>query len=185
MSLEKTLEKLEDRYYNELEEDRDAIIEEFAELHNTALSKGIEAFREFSDAAKNVCGGVYLPYIMWVELAEFIDAPSNRERIYDLIQTFVDSDFEEEERTKMKSLLITYFAIEREFEVNKVMTLVVEKAHPSVQEYFKKVQNFVSKNKTSVDMYIEKFNMLKAYAPNFEMLRMPVSKLKEVISDMA
>ena len=80
-----------------------------------------------------------------------------------------------------RPLLITYFAMEREFEVNKLITLVVEKAHPSVIEYFKKVQNFVLKNKTSVDMYIEKFNMLKDYAPNFEMLRMPVSKLKEAI----
>ena len=185
MSLNKTLEQLEERYYNEWDEDRDAVVAELSKLHNDALASGIEAFREFSAQAETICGGVYLPYIMWVELAEFVDSTSNRDRIYRLIQTFVDSGFEEEERTKMKSLLITYFAIEREFEVNKVMTLIVEKAHPAVQEFFRKVQNFVSKNKTSVDMYIEKFKMLKDYEPNFEMLRMPVSKLKEVIDAMA
>lgn len=179
------MEQLEERYYNEWEESRDAAVAELSVLHNDALSKGIEEFRAFSDAAKNICGGVYLPYILWVELAEFVNSPTNRERIYGLIQTFVDSGFEEEERSKMKSLLITYFALEREFEVNKVMTLIVEKSHPSVQEFFRKVQNFVLKNKTSVDMYIEKFQMLKDYEPNFEMLRMPVSKLKEVIESMA
>ncbi len=181
MSLEKTLESIEERYYGDLEEDRNAVLPEFEALHNAALSKGIEEFRAFSDLAKLTCGGLYLPYIMWVELGEYVDHHNNRERIFDLISTFVNSAFEEEERIKMKSLLITYFAMEREFEVNKLITLVVEKAHPSVIEYFRKVQNFVLKNKTSVDMYIEKFQMLKDYAPNFEMLRMPVSKLKEVI----
>jgi hypothetical protein len=181
MSLQKSLQKIEDRYYNEWNEDRDTVIAELSTLHNDALSRGGEAFREFSDAVQALCGGVYLPYLMWVELAEFVDSQGNRDRIYKLVQAFVDSGFEEDERAKMKPLFITYFAIEREFEVNKIMSLVVEKSHPSVQEFFRKILNFVEKNKTSVDMYIEKFKMLKDYEPNFELLRMPVSKLKEVI----
>ncbi|HEX2900869.1 MAG TPA: hypothetical protein VHS96_14195 [Bacteroidia bacterium] len=179
MSLAKTLAQLEERYYDELEEDRNAVIEELAQLHQAALAKGIEEFRAFSGEAMQICGGVYIPYILWVELAQFIDHQNNREQLFGIMQAFVDSGFEEEERRKMKTLLITYFAIEREFEVNKILTLIVDKAHPSVQEFFKKVQNFVAKNKTSVDMYIEKFKMLKSTYPNFEWMSLPLVKLKE------
>jgi hypothetical protein len=179
MSLAKTLAQLEERYYDELEEDRDAVIAELSQLHVAALKKSIEEFRAFSTEAMEICGGVYIPYVMWVELAQFIEHHNNREQLFGIMQAFVDSGFEEEERKKMKSLLITYFAIEREFEVNKILTLIVEKSHPSVVEYFKKVQTFVLKNKTSVDMYIEKFQMLKEGFPNFERLAMPLTKLKE------
>ncbi|MFN8394237.1 MAG: hypothetical protein U0176_06120 [Bacteroidia bacterium] len=179
MSLAKTLEALEARYYDELEEDRDAVIEELAPLHQAALEKGIGEFRKFAAEAMKVCGGIYIPYVLWVELGQFIQAQTNREQLFGTVQAFVDSGFEEDERKKMKSLLITYFAIEREFEVNKIITLIVEKAHPSVQEYFRKVRDFVAKNKTSVDMYIEKFQMLKDNYPNFELLSLPLIKLKE------
>ncbi|MEM7038087.1 MAG: hypothetical protein AAF570_13975 [Bacteroidota bacterium] len=179
MSIANTLEKLEDKYYGELEEDRDAVIETLVPMHQEALGKGMDAFREFAEQAMDACGGVYIPHVMWVELAQFIEDESNRIELYNIIAAFVNSGFEETERKKMKSLLITYFALEREFERNKVMTLVVSKAHPDVQEYFRKVENFVAKNKTSVDMYIEKFHMLKDKAPDFALLRMPVIKLKE------
>jgi hypothetical protein len=179
MSLAKTLEALEERYYDELEENRDAVIEELAPLHEAALKKGIEEFRKFSAEAVQICGGVYIPYVMWVELGQFIVHQNNRTQLFALIEAFVNSGFEEEERKKMKSLLITYFAIEREFEVNKILTLIVDKAHPAVQEFFRKVQNFVAKNKTSVDMYIEKFQMLKDNYPNFDHMSLPLIKLKE------
>lgn len=179
MSLAKTLAELEERYYGELEEDRDAVIEELSALHMAALDKGMAEFRKFSDEAIKVCGGVYIPYVLWVELALFTVDQGNRAQIFGIMEAFVNSDFEEEERKKMKSLLITYFAIEREFEVNKILTLIVDKAHPTVQEYFRKVQTFVAKNKTSVDMYIEKFHMLKNGYPNFELLALPLIKLKE------
>jgi len=116
---------------------------------------------------------------MWTELSHYIDEPASRQHIFSLVQSFVDSDFEDVEKKRMKALLITYFAMEREFELSKVHNLIVQKSHPTVQEYFRKVQNFVTKNKTSVEMYIEKFKMLREYAPSFDLLRMPISKLKE------
>jgi hypothetical protein len=179
MSLAKTLAQLEERYYDELEEDREVVITELAVLHQEALQKGIAEFRTFAAEAMQVCGGVYIPYIMWVELAQFIGDQGNREQMFGIIDAFVNSGFEEEEKKKMKSLIITYFAIEREFEVNKIFTLIIEKAHPAVQEFFRKAQTFVAKNKTSVDMYIEKFNMLKKGYPDFELLALPLIKLKE------
>ena len=183
MSLAKTLDALDEKYYDDPDAHRDETIEAFSELHEQSLMEGMEGFRKFAEAAVGRCGGVYIPYIMWTELATFIEEPEERKYIYGIVQAFVNSDFEEPERKRMKSLLITYFAMEREFEVNKVMTLIVEKAHQEVQEYFRKVQNFVGKNKTSVGMYVEKFNMLKEYAPNFDLLRMPVSKLKEHLQE--
>lgn len=179
MSLEELIEQLEEKYYGDWEEDRGPVIEVLLPIQREALESGIDAFRGFADMVMDICGGIYIPYIMWVELAWYLDNLEERDRIFTTIESFVNSGFEEIERKKMKSLLITYFAIEREFEVNKVKVLIVEKAHPTVQEYFRKVQNFVAKNKTSVDNYLEKFQMIKSIDPDFSLLRMPVIKLKE------
>ena len=100
MSLAKTLAQLEERYYDKLEEDRDAVIKELAVLHQDALKKGIAEFRTFSAEAMQVCGGVYIPYIMWVELAQFIGDQGSREQLFGILAAFVNSDFEEEENQK-------------------------------------------------------------------------------------
>jgi hypothetical protein len=179
MSLEELLEQLEEKYYGDWEEERGPVVEVLLPIQDEALASGMESFRTFSDMVMDTCGGIYIPYLMWVELAYFIDQPEDRDRIHNIIRAFVNSGFELEESKKMKSLLITYFAEEKEFEVSKVIVLIVEKAHPDVQEYFRKVQNFVAKNKTSVDMYTEKFQMIKHFTPDFNLLRMPVIKLKD------
>jgi hypothetical protein len=179
MSLEELIEQLEEKYYGDWEEDREPVIEVLLPIQRQALDSGIEAFRGFAEIVMDTCGGIFIPYITWVELAWYLDNREEREHLFNVIAAFVNSGFEETERKKMKSLLITYFAIEREFEVNKVMTLVVEKAHPTVQEYFRKVQTFVTKNKTSVENYYEKFQLIKSIDPDFSLMRMPVTKLKE------
>ncbi len=179
MSLADTLAVLEEKYYNETEEDRNEVIEVLTEMHETSISEGLDVFRAFSNEAMSSCGGVYIPYLLWTELSYFIEDEDQRENIFNLIQAFVDSDFEEQEKKKMKTLLIPYMALEKEFEINKINSLIIEKSHPDVQEYFRKIRNFVEKNKTSVDMYVEKFDMLKDYAPNFELMRLPVTRLKE------
>ena len=179
MSLAETLTVLDEKYYSDTEEDRNEVIEVLTEMHENSLMEGLEEFRAFAHEAMSRCGGVYIPYLMWTELSNFIEEEENRVHLYNLIQAFTDSDFEEPEMKKMKTLLITYFALEKEFEINKIQSLIVDRAHPDVQEFFRKVRNFVDKNKTSVDMYVEKFDMLKDYAPNFELMRLPVTRLKE------
>lgn len=183
MSLIETLEQLDELYYDD-EENRERVIEALSELHEESMMNGLEEFRAFSAETRKHCGGVYIPFLMWTELSNFIDEPEDRGHVFSLIQTFVDSDFEDVEKKRMKALLITYFAMEREFELSKVQNLIVDKSHPMVQEYFRKVRNFVNKNKTSVEMYIEKFKMLRDYAPNFQLLRMPISKLKEHLAEV-
>lgn len=179
MSLADTLSVLDDKYYSETEEDRNEVIDVLTDMHETSLSEGLDEFRTFSHEAMSRCGGVYIPYLMWTELSNFIEDEDQRVHIFNLVQAFVDSDFEEPEKKKMKTLLIPYIALEKEFEINKITSLIIDKAHPDVQEYFRKIRNFVEKNKTSVDMYVEKFDMLKDYAPNFELMRLPVTRLKE------
>ncbi len=178
MSLKETLDQLDELYYDE-EASREQVIEVLSEWHEQSLSEGLEEFRSFSDQARGHCGGVYIPFLLWTELSNFLDSPDDRSHIFSLVKAFVDSDFEDVEKKRMKALLITYYAMEREFELSKVQNLIVEKSHPTVQEFFRKVRNFVNKNKTSVEMYIEKFKMLHEYAPSFDLLRMPISKLKE------
>jgi hypothetical protein len=179
MSLSETLDALDEKYYGESEDARSEVIEALTELHENTLTEGLEEFREFSGQSMERCGGVYIPYLMWTELANFIEDEDQRGNLYSLIEAFTNSDFEEPEKKKMKTLLITYFALEKAFEINKIQSLIVDKSHPDVQEFFRKVRNFVDKNKTSVDMSVEKFQMLKEYAPNFDLMRMPVTRLKE------
>ncbi len=179
MSFTDTLTLLEEKYYSETEEDRNEVINTLTDMHEASLGEGLDVFRTFASEAMRSCGGVYIPYLLWTELANFIEDEEQRVGIFNLIQAFVDSDFEEPEKKKMKTLLIPYIALEKEFEINKINSLIIEKAHPDVQEYFRKIRDFVEKNKTSVDMYVEKFDMLKDYAPNFELMRLPVTRLKE------
>ena len=60
MSLAKTLAQLEERYYDELEEDRNAVIAELSVLHVAALKKSIEEFRAFSKPWQSVVASIFL-----------------------------------------------------------------------------------------------------------------------------
>lgn len=182
MDFDSTLDALEEQYYNELEENKEAILPTLIEVHQAVLQNEDETLTYFSEAIKERFGGIFIPYIFWMELVTFAEDQSNREKIHELIDTFTQSNFEVEEVKKMKPLLITYFALEREFEINKLKTLIINKAHPDVQEYFRKIVSFSEKNKTSVDMYKEKFDMLNKFYPNFELLKLPVIKLKEKLA---
>lgn len=182
MSLEKDLDTLEDKYYGEFEEDRTAIVAELSALHKADLEANDRVFSDFSRTVITRFGGAFIPYIFWTELQEFAKDNSRRGNLMDTIRAFTESGFEEIEVKKMKPLLITYFTMEKEFEIDKLFTLVINKSHPSVGEYFQKWLNFVEKNKSSVEMYVEKFNLLKGMYPDFGLLATPVTKLKEKLA---
>lgn len=179
--MEDVLNELEDKFYGELEEDREAIIAALEPIHKESLAKGIAAFREFEEEVILRFGGAYLPYVFWVELSIFMDSGDNRKYLAEILDAFVSSDFDEADTRRMKSLLITYMALEKEFEIDKIEGTIIAKSHPKVVEYFAKVKGFVEKNKASVDMYLEKFRMLRNHYPDFELLRMPLVRLKEQI----
>jgi hypothetical protein len=179
MIMEDVLNELEDKYYGEFEESREAIIAELEPIHRETLSKGLDAFREFEEEVIHRFGGAYLPYVFWVELSQFMDKPETRKQLADILECFVNSDFDEEDTRRMKSLLIIYLALEKEFEVDKIEGTIIAKSHPKVIEFFGKVKGFVEKNKASVDMYLEKFRMLRNHYPDFDLLRLPLIRLKE------
>ena len=179
MSLESTLDQLEDKFYGEYEEDRAAILKEITALHKEQMQEEGYNFQTFSAEIAPRFGGIYIPYLFWEGLNYFFSAPEYRIVLSQIIADFADSNFEEEERKLIKPLLVTYFNTEKEFELDKLHTRVIEKAHPSVQEYFESLTEFVTKNKSSVEMYVDKFDLVKNFFPNFELMALPLVKLKE------
>lgn len=184
MSLKETLNALEEKFYGEAEEDRSAVLPELEKLYDEARAAGADAAAEFEAEVGDKMGGVFLPYIFWVKLSDFEADNSKRQGILDCLRVWSDSSFEEEEQKKMKPLLIAYFAMEKEFEIDRLKTLVIEPAHPAVQEWFDNIMTFRERNQTSAEMYIEKFELLKGSKPDFELFRLPVMKLREQLASV-
>jgi hypothetical protein len=184
MDIAKLLEEIEDKYAdNELEDIRVAAVEEITMLHQRVVEENPSSLDRFLMLSADSIGGVYIPYIFWYKLGEFYDGEEieAREFLQKLIKSFTLSNFEEVEQKMIKSLLIAYLAKEKEFEIDKIRTLIIDKTHKDVKDYFYKLFNFVEKNHKATVMYCEKFKLLKDYAPNFELLGYPVSKLKDLL----
>jgi hypothetical protein len=174
--------RIEEKAGMDVEENRDQVLDDLKKLCLDLKAKGADEYRMFRNQVLEVGGGVYIPYIFWLELGEYFHNVNHRTILFEVIQAFCTSAFEEEERRKMKPLLITYFANEKEFEMDKIQGLIIDRAHPVVKEYFQKITSFVTKNKNSTGAYLEKFKILMDEYPDFELLSLPVSKLKEVRS---
>ena len=179
MDIVKELEKLEDKYYGEWEENKDLLVAEMTKLHLAVWEEDEDLFNRFLVQTSDRFGGVYIPYLFWDKLSSFLDMPEERHYLQQLIATFADSNFEEEEQKRMKPLLVTYIAREKRFELDKMRAKVVDKAHPMVREYFQKLINFVDKNQKATEMYCEKFDLLKDIHPDFKLLSMPITQLKD------
>jgi len=174
------LTKIEQQAGDDPQENRDLVLDSLKALTQKMQAGGEDDYRMFRNQVVYACGGIYIPFIFWMELSKFFSNTHHRTVLFDIIKAFTESAFEEEDRKRMKPLLITYFANEKEFEVDKVQGLIVDKAHPAIRDYFQKITTFVKKNKNSTDTYLEKFRLLMDEYPDFELLSLPVSKLKEV-----
>jgi translation elongation factor EF-G len=175
------LEQLEtiDRFYQEHEDDKKAEVVAALKKIHVALLKSPDDLKVFYDKTQVICGGIYIPYLFWMELIKFLDHPVNSQLMFDLIQAFANSNFEEEEQNNMKPLLAVYFKIERPFNVDKIKAYIVDKSHPQVRYYLRSILQLVEADAKAVDVYKEKVLMLKRYFPNFETLKLPLSQLKE------
>lgn len=181
MDIVKELEQLEDKYYGEWEEDKTQLIAALEELHKREWEDP-DRFNRFLVQTSDRFGGVYIPYLYWAKLSTFVkENPDDRFYIQQLIKAFVESNFDEEEQRIMKPLVVTYFSKEKEFELNKVWTKTIDNSHPEVKEYFTKLLNFVQKNQKSTEMYTEKFMMLRQMHPNFGLLGLPITQLREQV----
>ncbi len=172
------LEKLEDKFFGDWEEEKAPLIKELKVLH-TEAGEDEDGFNRFLVQSAERFGGTYIPYLFWDKLSYFDENPDERIYLHELLRAFSVSNFEEEEQKLMKPLLVTYFSKEKDFEINKLKAKVIEKAHPEVKEYFQKLLSFVEKNKNATEMYREKFDMLKEFYPDFELLNLPITQLKE------
>lgn len=181
MDIIQELEQIEDKYYGEWNEDKATLISEMMALHKREWAD-TDRFNRFLVQASDRFGGAYIPYLFWAKLSTFVgDEPDDRFYIQQLIQSFVDSNFDEEEQRIMKPLVVTYLSQEKEFELNKVWTKIIDNAHPSVKEFFQKLLSFTQKNQKSTEMYTEKFMMLKDMHPNFDLLGLPITQLREQV----
>lgn len=180
MDIVKELEKLEDKYYGEWEEDKAPLIVELTELHKS-VGEDEDSFNRFLVQCAERFGGSYIPYLFWDKLSYFIDTPEERYYIQELIKAFINSNFDDDEQRMLKPLLVTYFAKEKVFEINKLRAILIDKAHPDVREYFMNLLNFIEKNAKATEMYCEKFQILRTVHPDFSLLRMPISELREKI----
>jgi hypothetical protein len=186
MDIAKTLEQLEDKYYGEWEESRDTLVGELKTIHQELATSDPDRLQEFKFRVINHYGGAYIPYVFWQQLATFLNPAQQEDArtfLHEILKSFVDSDFEEPEKMKMKPLVVTYFTAEKEFEINKLKTLVFEKSHPSVRDYFSTLEGFITKNKRATVMYRRKFKMLKDYFPDFKLLDQPLSYLEESLQN--
>lgn len=177
MDFVKILDQLEDTYYEDPEAHRAETLRKLLDIHMEIEDQ--DALNRFSVLVSSRFGGIYIPYLFWDKLASFLEAEEERAYLQQIIAAFTESDFEEEEQRKMKPLLITYVAKEKQFEIDKLKTLVIDKAHPTVKEYFQKLISFVRKNVRSTEMYCEKFEILKEIEPNFDIFSLPITQLKE------
>jgi len=182
MDIPKLLDEIEDRYsIDDQEEKKEELISELYQIHMDTASDE-ETLNRFTVLSAERFGGIYIPYLFWVKLSDFYEYELDRSYLFNLLKAFSDSNFGEDEQKLMKPLVIVYFSKEKEFEIDKLFTLVMDNAHPSVKEYFQKLLEFVDKNKRSTKMYIEKFEILKDVQPDFDLMNTPLSELKEQAS---
>lgn len=178
MDIVKELEALEDQFYGAWEEDKSQLVPGLLEMHMRAGEEE-DLFNRFLVQTAERFGGTYIPYLFWDKLAYFFDQPDQRIYLQELIRVFSNGNFEEEEQKKMKLLLVVYFATEKEFEIAKVRAQVVDKTHPTVRDYFLRLMEFVEKNQKATEMYVEKFKLLREVHPDFDLLSLPITQVKE------
>lgn len=179
MELRTQLSALEQKFYNELGENKDLILEVLKKMYNNFKENDQETLKVFKAIIPDFFGGVYIPFIFWEELAEFYNNnDENRESLNKIIEQFASSNFEESETRKMRQLLIAYFAVESRFQVDKMIHTIVHNAHPDIQKYFEKIIDFIDTKPNAVGMYQEKFSLIAERYPDFDLLRLPLAKLK-------
>lgn len=177
MSLQAQLDELNNAFYEADGENREEIIAQVRSLHVSAI-KQPELLSEFKEAAPTVAGGVYIPYLAWMELAAIIDGRGDRVYWLKLMQALADSDFEADTLRQIKPLLVIYYRKERDFERAKMESQIVNNAHPQVREFFHKMRGFADLNPNAANAYHEKFMLLKPFFPNFQLFELPVQELE-------
>lgn len=176
--LDEVIEELEARYTeNSLSEEELAV---FHPYYQEAL-KDPQKREVFEATMLRRVGGLYIPYIFWLYLREFLEAKAHP-KIYSALQAFVESAFDPLTQKQMKPLLVIYFKYESSFHIDRINIELLRDAHPDIRTYFRKMQTFPTRNPHTTQIYEEKFNLLKNHFPNFKWLFQPLPHLRQALA---
>ncbi|MCX8112071.1 MAG: hypothetical protein N3E49_02575 [Bacteroidia bacterium] len=138
---------------------------------------------EFEREVLKVADGLYLPHIFWIYLGAFLeDKETYRPFIEYILQVYAQlppSPFLEK---RMRPLLCVYFTEEAPFHIHKLEASLKRYARPEKQTLFSDIQNFIKRNPTTVQIFRQKFSLLKQYLPNFEMFSMALPQLRAALN---
>jgi len=182
--LKSELEKLEAEF-SELEDDPNQlqlVVERLKALHKAVLETNQEALlMRFETEAGTRFGGIYVPYLLWGELARFVfrKEESRRESIQKLIHAFATGYFEENTQRLMKPLLIIYFYYEYPLKIREFQERYLKHYHPVVQDYFRKLIQYKAKNPRTTVILFHKFERIHPLFPDFDLFDVPLDILEE------
>jgi len=179
MTLEEQLEAIEKAYFDDEEENKEAVLEALQGIHQSVLKASIAEAEPFKRALAKSCGGILIPYLFWFELLQFYDHKTNSDFIQELLKIFAASNFDDDEQRFLKPLIAIYFFHETEFQLDKFQTKVSLPAHPLVNQYFEQLMRFSQSNQSSIETYLEKIKLLRRYYPDFELFNKPINRLRE------
>ncbi len=183
MDIKSQLEELDKLYYEHEGEIFEDVVASMRHLHGEAMQDP-EAYTEFVQEAPNVCGGAYIPHLFWIELSRLGTEQENIDEMQRLLIAFTESDFEGPVMTQMKPLVAVFGAKASDFEVNRMKSKVVAKAHPSVKEWFEKHLHFETTSPGALKAYEQKFDLLKHYFPNYQLFELPLDEIEAQLAAM-
>lgn len=180
--LAEVLDQIEQIYF-EHDEDRRIAIDAFRELHQQVLADN-DLREEFEYQVLTKAGGEYIPHVFWLALGQFLRTKQaeGRKQLFECLEALVESNFSDDLKGELKPLLVVYLANEKQFELDRVMSRIVEPAHPAIKEYVEKLVAFVPKNQHSVQTYKQKFDLLRDSFPDFERFALPLPRLQEELA---
>lgn len=178
MTLVETLDQLEAAYNENPDEARADVIANLYAIHE-AWRGDQEAFNEFVLRVIPRFGAIYTPYVFWEKLRAYFSNENERVYLFEIIKAFANGDFEEAEQQMLKPLLVVYLAHEKAFEIHKLESMIFDKSHRAVREYFEKILAFIHKNEHSPKMYHDKFDLMGDRMPDFELYSLPVTQLRD------
>ena len=183
MDIKGQLEELDKLYYEHEGEIYDDVVASMRHLHAEAMQDP-DTFVEFLQDVPHVCGGAYIPHLYWIELSRMGTEHEDKDEMQRLLIAFTESDFEGKLLTQMKPLVAIFGSQASDFEVNRMQSKVLTKAHPSVKEWFKKHLHFETTSPGALKAYEEKFKLLKHYFPNFPLFELPLDEIHEQLEAM-
>jgi len=180
VSVQEALEKIESAH--QAGESPEKLLNLIESLHVEFLDGDPDARAAFEDAVLPVADGLYFPHLFWMYLAGFLeDQEAYRSSIESLLRTFATLPPNPLAEDNLRLLLYVYFSEEDPFHLDRLWHHLHQEATPEKRDYFHRVKTLTERNPLTVQIFREKFRLLAPFFPNFEQLRLPLSKVRSFI----